>query len=167
MPCIPSSTPAALRCSLHRAKSLKRTVMLSAPLPRLAICAMHCWRTRASKRSTGQKRSCMRHACPTSCAAKGVPLHGRYSKTASQSSATYMSGDARATTEFQPKNARRDNILFEEDAAHAAMPQEAAPPSATQQAPRRNPPRNRQQPEDPYAKYLRGLPHGSNVNFHL
>ena len=64
-----------------------------------------------------------------------------------------------------------ENPLYDEgqadEAADAAYMPALPPPPEAQQAPRRNPPRARQQRADPYAKYLHGLPHSSQVNFCL
>lgn len=54
-----------------------------------------------------------------------------------------------------------DNPLFD---AAANDPSQS---TSAQPTPRRNPPRNRQAPEDPYQKYLHGFPQTQHVNFHL
>ena len=62
------------------------------------------------------------------------------------------------------------NPLFdeqEEEAPAASLPASAAQPSLEVATPRRNPSRSRQTPQDPYQKYLQGLPHNAHVNFHL
>jgi hypothetical protein len=62
------------------------------------------------------------------------------------------------------------NPLFdeqEEEAPAVSLPASAAQPSLEVATPRRNPSRNRQPPQDPYQKYLHGLPHNAHVNFHL
>ena len=62
------------------------------------------------------------------------------------------------------------NPLFdeqEEEAPAVSLPASAAQPSLEVATPRRNPSRSRQPPQDPYQKYLQGLPHNAHVNFHL
>ena len=50
---------------------------------------------------------------------------------------------------------------------HAGLPASAAQKSLEVATPRRNPSRSRQPPQDPYQKYLQGLPHNAHINFHL
>lgn len=71
--------------------------------------------------------------------------------------------------QLQPEQMQQlmaNNPLFDEE--DQAVPAAPIPASAAQPAaPRRNPPRVRQPPQDPYQKYLQGLPHNAHVNFHL
>ena len=62
------------------------------------------------------------------------------------------------------------NPLFdeeEEEALAASLPASAAQLSLEVATPRRNPSRSRQPPQDPYQKYLQGLPHNAHVHFNL
>lgn len=63
------------------------------------------------------------------------------------------------------------NPLYDEQeqAPEDPAPEEQPPdePAVQPVMPRRNPPRKRQPPQDPYQQYLHGLPHNANVNFRL